>query len=349
MEMDIAYVSGLEKHRPKVGYHKQVPYRFGKYLCKSSLEDQQFDCNLCVVFSEPELPEWIMFFSLSESAFSSSAQAKLDKPSHGINFVHRFLLAMGAVAVFTALSVSSQASDMASCAPTVILKLDDLRRPSPAWKRTLEFLRSRNIKSSVGIICDSLEAGQPYEYNWFKEIAQTGLVEFWNHGWDHKQWKENGQDVMEFKGTPYAQQKEHLLRSQQLAKEKLGITFRTFGAPFNAVDEATLKAMNEIPELKVFLYGTPGQAAAIPNMLIIERTQMNIEYPIFVPNPERIEHDYKALAGKWKCFAIQGHPDNWDDARFAKFQQVIDYLISQGVTFSTPYEYFLSKHPEAKR
>lgn len=229
--------------------------------------------------------------------------------------------------------------------PAIILKLDDLRSPTPAWKRTVEFLRAKNVKSSIGIICNSLEGDQKPYYDWIREVAQTGLVEFWNHGWDHKQWREEDKDVMEFKGPSYEVQKEHLTRSQQLGKEKLGITFHSFGPPFNATDDTTLKVLAEDPDLKVFLYGKPEQASAVPNLLILDRTQMNIENPLFVPNAQRIEHDYKILAATRDCITIQGHPDMWDEARFEEFQKLVNYLMAQGATFTTPFEYYLSKHP----
>lgn len=222
----------------------------------------------------------------------------------------------------------------------VILKLDDLTWPSPAWKRTLEHLQAKGVKSSVGVICNSLEKDrQPY-YTWIKEIKATGLVEFWCHGLDHKQWKEGDTDFMEFKGPSYEQQKAHLVRCQQLALEKLGEPWRTFGAPFNAIDDNTLKALSEDPELKVFLYGKPADAAKTPNLLILDRSQMNIENPLFKPNAERLERDFKALAGKRDLFTIQGHPNNWDEPRFAEFVKLIDFLIQKNVIFTTPTSIF---------
>jgi peptidoglycan/xylan/chitin deacetylase (PgdA/CDA1 family) len=244
------------------------------------------------------------------------------------------------VGALLAAPLPAQAPTPPPTAPFIILKLDDLSSPSPAWKRTVEFLREKNVKSSIGIVCQSLEADRPAYFEWIKGIQETGLVEFWNHGWDHKQWKEGDKDVTEFKGAPYEHQKEHFSRSQRLAKEKLGITFRTFGAPFNAVDDVALKVMAEDPDVKVFLYGRPEQAAAVPNVLVLERTAMNIENPLFVPNSKRVLEDYRRLAGTRDCFVLQGHPNNWDDARFAEFQKLVACLAEQGVAFTTPYEYY---------
>lgn len=238
-------------------------------------------------------------------------------------------------------------------APFVILKLDDLTWRSPAWKQTVAFLEEKNIKYSVGIICEKALEGdrQPF-YAWVKEHNATGLVEFWNHGYTHKEWKdENGNKVREFAGASYEEQKQHFERSQALAQEKLGLTFRTFGAPFNKTDENTLRVLNENPDVKVFLYGTADQAKELSDVMVIERTPMNIEYPLFIPNPDQMKKDYAKLAPTTECFVIQGHPNSWDkDDRFERFKELVNALIEQGVTFTTPYEYYLycqQKEPQS--
>ena len=230
----------------------------------------------------------------------------------------------------------------------VILKLDDLTGNSPAWIRTVDYLKEKNVKSAIGIICKSLEKDRkPFE-DWVKGVQKTGLVEFWNHGYDHATWKEGDKVMKEFRGPSYEQQKEHLTKSQQLSKAKLGITMHTFGAPFNGTDAATLKALGEDPDLKVFLYGNPRDAAVVPDLMIMERTQMNIENPLFVPNEAQVEHDYNILSKTKDLFVIQGHPNQWDAKRFEEFKKLVEFLISKNVVFTTPYEYY-SQHPkEAK-
>ncbi len=230
----------------------------------------------------------------------------------------------------------------------IMLKLDDLRSNSPGWMRTVEFLKEKNVKSSIGIICNSLEGDHPAYFEWVKSVQATGLVEFWNHGYDHREWTEGTTKMQEFKGPTYEVQKEHLSKAQQLAKEKLGITFHTFGAPFNATDDTTVKVMSEDPDVKVFLYGKLKDMSELPHVMILDRTQMNIEKPLFVPNAWQVEHDYKILSKTRDNFVIQGHANQWDDARFEEFKKLVEYLLSQGVIFTTPYEYYLLKHPEAK-
>lgn len=254
--------------------------------------------------------------------------------------------------LFAATLLSTGLTGVAALAETpaitttyVILKLDDVTNGTPQWRRTLDYLKGRNIKASAGIICNSLESGKQAYYDWLKEVQQTGLVEFWLHGYDHKQWKEDGKDVWEFSGPSLEQQKEHIAKSQQLARQILGAPFAAFGAPFNRTDAATVQALAADPDIKVVLYGNPKDAADLPKALILDRTEMNIEAPLFVPNFQKIRQDYEVMAGTRDCFVIQGHPNQWTDERFAEFQKLVEYLQSQGVVFTTPSEYLKTRQP----
>ncbi|SDU30541.1 Peptidoglycan/xylan/chitin deacetylase, PgdA/CDA1 family [Verrucomicrobium sp. GAS474] len=258
---------------------------------------------------------------------------------------------MLAVAFLTAPFLSAQEEAPAAKAEkpfSVILKLDDLngyKGELGRWQKLRDFAVERQLKLSIGIICNSLEGeGKESYYAWIKEFQQTGLVEFWNHGYDHLAWKdEAGKQFWEFKGPSYEQQKDHLVRSQQLAKDKLGITFRAFGPPFNLTDAATLKALSEDPDLQIFLYGQPQTASATPHLLILDHTDLTIEEPTFVPNPAKVEGAYAKLVGSRDCFVMQGHPGKWDDARFANFVAIVDFLTAKGARFITPSEYLESR------
>ena len=47
-------------------------------------------------------------------------------------------------------------------------------------------------------------------------------------------------------------------------------------------------------------------------------------------------------------FVLQGHPNTWDDVKFAEVLKIIDYLIQQHAVFMTPTEYAaLKKKPDA--
>jgi len=112
--------------------------------------------------------------------------------------------------------------------PYIILKVDDLNNNGgevhPRWQKFVDFTAERKIKSSIGIICNSLEKDDPKYFQWIKDQHAKGLIEFWNHGYTHKSWKEGDKTVYEFKDVPYEQQKKNLLRCNELAKQKLGFT-----------------------------------------------------------------------------------------------------------------------------
>ena len=75
---------------------------------------------------------------------------------------------------------------------------------------------------SINDLGNSLEKGNDKYYAKIKTIYNSCLIEFWNHGYDHvlKRTNEDGEKYWEFKNTSYEHQKEHLLKTQMLAKEK---------------------------------------------------------------------------------------------------------------------------------
>src|SRR5687767_637483 len=68
--------------------------------------------------------------------------------------------------------------------PYILIKADDLKATRngdvhPQWKKFADFLREREIKSSIGVICDSLEGDSPKYFEWIKAQQAGELVEFW--------------------------------------------------------------------------------------------------------------------------------------------------------------------------
>ncbi|MGE9289856.1 MAG: DUF2334 domain-containing protein, partial [Puniceicoccales bacterium] len=126
---------------------------------------------------------------------------------------------------------------------SVILKLDDMVQRHGAipdtWQRVYDYADHRGIPFSVGVIGNSLEGEAPEYFDGLKSWSDSGFVELWNHGYDHKMWEEGGERVREFRGSGYEHQYDHLKRSQDLAQEKLRLSFVTFGPPFNNTDEDT--------------------------------------------------------------------------------------------------------------
>jgi peptidoglycan/xylan/chitin deacetylase (PgdA/CDA1 family) len=227
--------------------------------------------------------------------------------------------------------------------PVVVLKVDDLSTGGGNvprnWKRITDFALERKIKLSIGVIAQSLGTANPSYINYIKDLQKSGLVEFWFHGWDHKSWEENGQKLQEFKGTSYEHQKASFVNSQALAQEKLGFVFTTFGSPFNGMDENTFKVFAEDPDMKVFLYANRSDQAKIPGKVILERVGgVNIEDPLFVPNADKFIAGYLKNAKGRSYYVIQGHPNQWNDERWAQFVKLVDYLQENHIPIVTPTE-----------
>lgn len=241
----------------------------------------------------------------------------------------------------SAAPLSALPAPIARTAPAyVVIKADDLRAKgngvSARWQKLVDFTCQREIKIGIGIIADSLEADNPDYFDWIKKQNAAGQIEFWNHGYDHKKWSEAGKEYLEFSGTSFERQKEHLERANALAREKLGFAFETFGAPFNATDENTAKALAQSEDIKIWLYGNAKNP--VGKLVLTRNAATNIEAPIFKPNALKFAQGYNKFPDQ-EIFVIQGHPDQWDDAEFAQFVGIVDFLTRANAQFVTPADY----------
>ena len=223
----------------------------------------------------------------------------------------------------------------------VFLKADDLDYDrvniiSPRWQRFIGIIKKKKIKANMGLIGTSLEKGNSDYIAAVKQLAKNGRFEIWNHGYDHvlQQVSDAGEVYSEFQNSAFAYQKDHLLRTQRLAKSKLGMVIHTFGAPGNRIDVNTKTALDDIADIKVWYYGLPD-----PPRLVLKRMG-ELEFPAGNPDFEQFiaryqpENDY---------IVLQLHPNMWNDEQFAEFEKTIDFLIKQQVTFINPYEYYQLK------
>lgn len=247
----------------------------------------------------------------------------------------RFSTLLGA-----ALCLATLPSFAADPAPQkiVIVKADDMKGTLiPQWKKFFDVVEQKNIKASVGIICDSLEADKDGYFAWLKSLAASGRVEFWNHGWDHKQWTENGATLQEFKGSGYDHQKQDLDKSQAATVAALGAPLHTFGAPYNAIDADTAKALAALPDFTmVFSYGTP---PGYEGKLLLPMAIRGENDGTGKPNFEKFKAEYEKSGRNLTFAAIQFHPPYFTDDGVQQFAQIVDFLKAEGWTFMLPSEY----------
>ncbi len=220
----------------------------------------------------------------------------------------------------------------------IILKLDDLwnkeRKVHQGWEDVISYLNENNIKSTIGIIGESLETEDEVYFNWVKKRHNEGH-EIWNHGYCHCKPLIDGETVSEFRDTPLEYQFEQLQKTQTLAKEKLGITLTTFGAPYNHTDSVTAVALDRLPEIKNWFYNETNHPSS--KKVYSRINSVNIEYPVHKPNFELFKKGYIENRTQ-EIITIQGHPRSWisDPNRILEFKKIIAFLKDENVTFSTP-------------
>lgn len=236
----------------------------------------------------------------------------------------------------------------ASSKPQVILlKLDDVvaRKKndgpvSPRWLKVTEHLKAHGIKAGFGIICESLEEENPAYFQWIKDRQAGGMVEFWCHGYHLKQAGEPG----EFEQGTAEEQRAVLAKCQALAKAKLGFELPAFGPHWSGTTDATDEALQAVPEIKIWLYGPLKPKfftrMSIPRVLALEN-------PTFIPDVEKFKVLYEKKAAQEPVLVLQGHPDQWNDERWAGFVGILEFLKSKGVEFLTPSEW-LARSTAAK-
>ncbi len=237
--------------------------------------------------------------------------------------------------------------------PVIILKFDDVRQMGNGnvharWKRLADYLESKRVKGGFGVICETLIDATPRYAQWFAGRREAGFVEFWFHAYDHKTHEIDGERFNEFNRRSYEEQKARVARSQALAREKLGFAFTAFGPPGGvgsaSFDENTLRVMAEDPDIVVVMYPKPldtigREYDASGRLTILDRVwAVNIERAVGVPDFQRFLNGYAQNLDR-EYFVLQGHPASWDDARFAQFEKIVDFLVAQKAVFMTPTEY----------
>lgn len=227
--------------------------------------------------------------------------------------------------------------------PVVILKLDDFRPGGKfmpdGWQMTTDFLAERKLKASYGVIGKDLVRATPAFCDWARRQQGSGMIEFWNHGYTHGRTEIEGEQVAEFRDR-LESQLASLKKTQDIGKEKLGITFAAFGAPFNQINGDTARALRSNGELKLWLYGYSRVAKEGGYTGIVLPRVINLETPVHQPNFKAFKEQYdKGSLGE--CIVLQGHPQSWasEKTRFENFVQIIDFLQKQGCVFTTPSEY----------
>ncbi|WP_299108354.1 T9SS type A sorting domain-containing protein [uncultured Winogradskyella sp.] len=227
----------------------------------------------------------------------------------------------------------------------IFLKLDDVvvNDHSAMASSTLNYLRNNDIKASFGLVADRNDASTLSvwsEYLNEKDDNGNRLFEIWNHGFDHLN--------PEFDGTSYAYQKAHFESADSIMNNLLRLRMHTFGAPFNHNDAITNLVISENPNYKVTFFNNPAPDPTIGIINLTNRVNMengtgNPQYNFFVSNYNTYKNTYIDY------MVLQGHPNVWDSNDLIEFQNIINFLISEGCEFILPYDYYLELHPDVSQ
>jgi len=148
------------------------------------------------------------------------------------------------------------------------------------------------------------------------------------------------QTTWEFSGTSYAFQKQHFDSATAVVKSKLGIQMHTFGAPYNQNDTTFMKVLNADTNYKAMFFSqvTPSSSAGFMNL----SNRVFIESATGVPDSAYFMTSYLSKKGTYTDYMVmQGHPYAWTTAaKQLEFQKIVNFLISEGVKFTTAYEYW---------
>jgi peptidoglycan/xylan/chitin deacetylase (PgdA/CDA1 family) len=217
-----------------------------------------------------------------------------------------------------------------------IIKADDVKNVNANWTKFFDISRDKGIKVSAGIICNSLQGDNPLYAEWLNHWQNSGLVEFWNHGWDHKRWgNDKKKQTKEFSGSGYDHQKKHFEDAQSAMERVLGKAPVAFGAPYNAMDSNTARVLKENKDLlAVFCYPNRQIGGKIPMPMVLKGEGDGTGKPNF----EKFKAAYDAKPGV-NMTAIQFHPGNFGKKQFDEYIKIIDFLKAEDWTFMLPSEY----------
>lgn len=221
----------------------------------------------------------------------------------------------------------------------IILKADDFQYDSKksisiSWLRFLNYVIENNLSACLGVIGNTIKKANDKFLYQVNDIEKSGNFELFNHGYNHFLGKWFLKSISEFKNTPLWYQQKNILKTQDIGKSELGIIFRTFGAPGNAIDHNTKTALERNNELEVWFFGIQ------PSTQFVLNRYTNAEYPTSNPNFIRFKESFK---NERDYTVLQLHPHSWDKNQFNEFKKIINYFKEkqESFRFITAYNYFL--------
>ncbi len=240
------------------------------------------------------------------------------------------------------------------------IKINDPQVPA-FWAKYFDYMKNEaQCKTSAGIIGQRVENASNAFFNYIRNLHEGSYVEFWNHGYDHGQYAKNlsipdtyydnngilhndifdllkiDKSLYEFQGTDYEFQYTHMETTQNILKNRAGITLKSFGAPFNKIDLTTAYVIRDLDDMNVWLFGRSGSSK-----MVLARNAGEIEYyfnngamPSFqtLLNSHNTGREYAVL---------QLHPNSGHYRyHFNELHKIVNYLKQLESTFIHPNEFY---------
>ena len=230
----------------------------------------------------------------------------------------------------------------------VLLKFDDLSMYTYEKFEDLRLLlKEYGIKAGFGMIVDSFDPeneesraqinNYDVKHKLVKAFVNRALedgIEFWHHGYYHY--------MDEYYTYSYEKQSECFGKGNDVMINEFGIDLKAFGSPFNNATDVTLKMLKEnYPNINVLMlvnskYQVPDGMVNFNDSVTIETSSSKIDSAMFIDNFNKKSDSSYMVA--------QMHPGSWDTNvgydSWSEFRICLDYLISKGVVFMTPSEYY---------
>jgi len=126
---------------------------------------------------------------------------------------------------------------------------------------------------------------------------------------------------------------EHMRLCHKAVIDYLGVVMQGFGAPNNKHDCNTVPACLACGYNHWYFPKYSMLGCRPSGVRTLAKGGGEIEDSSAAPSFERFLSTYDPAR---PLVVLQIHPQRWDDAMFAEFQQCIEYLLERGVVFSTP-------------
>ncbi len=221
--------------------------------------------------------------------------------------------------------------------PAIVIKVDDLGGPlNASTVRWIELADSYGAVVSLGIITSRLV--ERSDVNETYATLHARGFEAWFHGHSHD-WS---LPSAEFSGVSLDAQVASFETGIELGRNRLGVDFHSFGAPGNAMDDNTGKAVVAFPQIVVWLFGdgaAPGLAdndvLVLPRLMEFEESVGDVREPGFFSVSL---NDLLDSTPTLEVLTLQVHPNRFNEEDHRRSRAIFDDLDRRGLfRYTSPY------------